>query len=63
MNRLQQDAYDSLKWYEHLAEFRARWARTKAAAAPCVGRIEFPPPTERELLQRKQDIEADLLPF
>lgn len=60
MNRLEQDAYDSLKWHEHQAVERARWAR--AQPAKIVG-TWAPTITEQERREREQQIAAGLIPF
>lgn len=65
MNRLQQDAADTLQAHEQQQAFRAavkaRWAR--AQAPTIVGRIVFPPLTEQERMEREQQIDAGLIPF
>jgi len=58
MNRLQQDAADSLSAYQQ-AE-RARWAR---AQPPKIVGTWAPKITEQERIEREQQIDAGLLPF
>lgn len=63
MNRLQQDAADTLQAYEAQAfkdAERARWVR--AQGQPIIG-IWAPTISATELTQIRRDIEAGLLPF
>lgn len=63
MNRLQQDAAESMAWHEKQAfkqSERARWAR--AQPAKIVG-TWAPTITEQERREREQQIAAGILPF
>ena len=65
MNRLQQDAADTLTAYEAQQAFRtserARWARANSAVM--TGVWSAPPLSEQERMEREQQIKAGVLPF
>lgn len=65
MNRLQQDAADSLAAYEHMQAVRNRaradWLRAQAAVM--TGTMVFTPLTAKERTEREQQIKAGNLPF
>lgn len=65
MNRLQQDAADSLQAYEQQAAFkaseRARWARANSAVL--TGVWSAPPLSEKERMEREQQINEGSIPF